>query len=58
MPKEILTNKARQGRKGWHLLVILVSALVLVAIVWAAVELYGEWIDSSVVDQSAHEATD
>ena len=58
MPQEISTNKARQGRKGWHVLVILVSALVLVAIVWAGVELYGEWIDSSVVDQSAPEATE
>ena len=57
MPEEIPTNKARQGRKGWHLLVILISALVLASIVWAGVEFYGEAIDSSAVDESAPEAT-
>lgn len=45
MTKEVKPTEARQGRKGWQVLVILVCALILVAIVWWAVGWYGEAID-------------
>lgn len=38
-------NKARQGRWGFHALTILIVSLLLVFIVWGAVEFYGETID-------------
>jgi hypothetical protein len=38
------TDRARQGRRGRHVLVILISALILVAIAWAGVEMYGKSI--------------
>ena len=44
MPKIIPTDKARQGHWGTHLLLILIIALVLVFIVWGAVEIYGQMI--------------
>ncbi len=49
--KTISTDKARQGNRGRHVLLILVSALVLVAIVWAGVELYGSAIAPANSDQ-------
>lgn len=44
MAKIISTDKARQGSRGTHVLMILVSALLLVAVVWAGLELYGNAI--------------
>jgi hypothetical protein len=44
MAKTIPTDKARQGRWGRHTLLILVIAMILVFIVWGAVEIYGEMI--------------
>jgi len=44
MPKTIPTDKARQGHRGTHLLLILIIAMVLVFIVWGAVEIYGQII--------------
>lgn len=44
MPKIISTDKARQGHWGTHLLLILIIAMVLVLIVWGAVEIYGQMI--------------
>lgn len=41
MAKIISTDKARQGNRGTHVLIMLIVALVLVAIVWVGVELYG-----------------
>lgn len=44
MAKIVDHNKARQGRSGWQVLVILVCALVLAMLVWWGVALYGESI--------------
>ncbi len=41
MTKIISTEKARQGKRGTHVLTMLIIALVLVGVVWAGVELYG-----------------
>ena len=46
MPKTVPENKARQGKWGWHALWILIAALILVFIVWGAVEWYGNAIDT------------
>ena len=45
MTKTIDPNKARQGRSGWQVLVVLVCALLLVRVVWWGVGLYGEAIE-------------
>lgn len=45
MPRTVDRNKARQGRSGWQVLVILVCALVLVMLVWWGVGLFGSAID-------------
>lgn len=44
MTRIIDKNKARQGRSGWQVLVVLVCALALAALVWWGVGLYGEAI--------------
>jgi cytoskeletal protein RodZ len=38
-------TEARQGRKGTHVLAILVGALILAAIVWWAVDMFGQAIE-------------
>lgn len=45
MRKTIQTDKARQGRWGSQVLVVLVAALALAAGAWAIAEFYGEAID-------------
>ncbi len=45
MPKTVDKNKARQGRSGWQVLIVLVCALVLVMLVWWGVGLFGSAID-------------
>lgn len=40
--KQVDPKAARQGLKGQRILVILLISLVLVAVVWAAVEFYGQ----------------
>jgi hypothetical protein len=40
--KKIRAEKAKQGRWGMHALLILVCALILAAIAWFGVEMYGE----------------
>ena len=44
MVKIVPTDKARQGHWGSHVLLILIIALILVFIVWGAVEIYGRMI--------------
>lgn len=39
-PKE----KARQGRTGRPVLIVLLAGLVLALVVWGLVEIYGMWI--------------
>ncbi|MBL8576441.1 MAG: hypothetical protein JNK47_04385 [Mesorhizobium sp.] len=43
---ELPANKARQGRWGVHGFTILAVSLVLVGLVWMAVEFYGQAIDT------------
>jgi hypothetical protein len=45
MTKTVPTNKARQGRWGWHVLAVLIVGLVLAFAVWGAVEIYGVSIE-------------
>jgi hypothetical protein len=45
MATTIPTDKARQGRWGRHVLLILIIALLLTGVVWVAVEIYGESTD-------------
>lgn len=45
MRKIVPTDKARQGRWGSQVLMVLVAALVLAAGAWAIAELYGEATD-------------
>ena len=44
MPKTIDPNKAKQGRTGWQVLVVLVCALALALVVWFGVGLFGSAI--------------
>lgn len=37
-------NKARQGRSGWRVLVVLVCALLLALVVWGGVGMFGNAI--------------
>jgi hypothetical protein len=45
MPKTLPTDKARQGRWGTQVLVVLIASLVLAAGAWAIAEVYGEATD-------------
>ncbi|WP_265515726.1 hypothetical protein [Nitratireductor luteus] len=45
MNDKLPARKARQGRKGFPVLAVLVVSLVLAGIVWALVEYYGMFID-------------
>ncbi len=51
MNKELDPNKAKQGRSGWQVLVILVAAIVLLMIGWWFVEIYGQAIDPDSSEQ-------
>lgn len=51
MNKELDPNKAKQGRSGWQVLVILAVAIVLLMIGWWFVEIYGEAIDPEPSEQ-------
>lgn len=51
MPKTIRADKAKQGRRGFPVLVVLVCALLLAIAVWWGVDIYGESLD----DQQAIE---
>lgn len=54
MPKTIPSQKARQGRRGLQLLLVLAGGLILAALVWFGVETYGESIDTNATaDQPA-----
>ena len=52
MTKTIPTNRARQGRWGYHVLLVLVAGLALAGAVWLGLEFYGEAIDTHSTDQS------
>lgn len=42
MPRTVGTDKARQGRRGSPVLLILIAGLILAAIAWAIAEFYGQ----------------
>lgn len=44
-PKRISPGAARQGRRGRPVLLVLVCGLLLAAVVWCGVEIYGLAID-------------
>lgn len=47
MPKIVPEQKARQGRWGVRVLLVLVAGLVLALIAWGGAEYYGRSIDNS-----------
>ena len=51
MAEKIPTNKARQGRWGTQVLVVLVVGLALAGAVWLGLEFYGEAIDTRSTGQ-------
>jgi cytoskeletal protein RodZ len=51
--KTLSATEARQGIRGTHLFVLLVTALVLAAIVWVGVEIWGRNIDPSKAQKPA-----
>jgi hypothetical protein len=51
MPERIPTNKARQGRWGAQVLLVLVVGLALAGAVWLGLEFYGESIDTQSAGQ-------
>lgn len=51
MAKTVKTNKARQGRWGWHALIVLIAGLLLAFAVWGGLEFYGESIDQAQEQQ-------
>ncbi|MBD0417256.1 hypothetical protein [Oryzicola mucosus] len=53
MTKIVSEEKAKQGRKGTHVLMILIVGLVLAAAVWFGVEMYGDMIDNAAQGQNS-----
>ncbi len=47
MPKKLSRNKARQGRRGFPVLIILIVGLLLAGLVWWGAEIYGVAIEPS-----------
>ncbi|WP_041544836.1 MULTISPECIES: hypothetical protein [Chelativorans] len=45
MDEKVPPKKARQGREGIPVLLVLIGALLLAGIVWVFVEIYGVFID-------------
>jgi len=46
LTKTIPPEKARQGRRGRQMLVVLICALILAAVAWVAVEYYARSIET------------
>lgn len=51
--KPLSATEARQGVRGTHLFTVLVTALVLAAIVWAGVEIWGRYIEPGAPPNSS-----
>ena len=51
--RQVEPDKARQGRRGYQVLMVLVGALFLVGIAWVAVSIYGEAIDPIAPTENA-----
>ena len=54
--KQIAATRARQGRRGRQMAVVLLASLALAALVWFGLGIYGEAIDAQSVDQSGASA--
>lgn len=54
MAKEITPQKARQGRRGSRVLLILIVSIILALLAWWGAEIYGEKIakESPATEQS------
>lgn len=50
MTKVVPTERARQGRWGRQVLLVLIGGLALAGLAWMGVELYGESIDDSAIE--------
>ena len=50
--KTVPATKARQGRQGYQMVIVLFVSLALAVLVWLALALYSETIDTHSVDQS------
>ncbi|HEV7417404.1 hypothetical protein [Tianweitania sediminis] len=57
MEKKVQPEKARQGKLGRPVLLVLVCALVLLAIAWFIAEQYGQAIDDSTMNNGAEPTT-
>lgn len=55
MTQKIPAEKARQGRKGAHVLRILLVSLLLALLVWGGTEIYGRWTSASENAPSAEQ---
>jgi hypothetical protein len=44
-PPKISPTDARQGERGFPVVIVLVAGLILAAVAWAGVEMWGEHID-------------
>lgn len=53
MEEEVKTTKARQGRLGRPVLLVLIASLILVCFVWFGTEWYGSAIseDATITEQ-------
>lgn len=56
-PPTVTPQKARQGRRGSPVLMVLIGGLVLAMIVWGAVEIYGWAIQPNEEQQVGDPAT-
>lgn len=52
MPKTLPPEKARQGRWGAQILVVLVVGLVLAGLVWLGAEFYGRSMEDNSTQQT------
>lgn len=53
MSKIIDAQKARQGRRGRQVLVVLVVGLILAGIAWGGVAVYGHYLQTPATDNAA-----
>ena len=51
MSKIVPEEKAKQGRLGRHVLVVLVCGILLALVVWAGLEMWGEQIDAPAIEE-------
>jgi hypothetical protein len=56
--EKIPANKAKQGRQGTQVFLVLVVGLVLAGAVWLGLEFFGEAIDTQSADQPGGIQTD